>query len=106
MIIVNKDLTIIGGHQRLKVLKDLGFTEVDCVVIEIDKTKEKAFKIALNKVTGSWDEPAISRQGDIWLLGEHRLICGDSTLAETNEKQMEGKKANLVVTDPPYNVSI
>lgn len=50
------------------------------------------------------DEP-ISKQGDIWLLGRHRLICGDSTKAETYEKLMDGKKANLVVTDPPYSVN-
>ncbi|WP_366749362.1 site-specific DNA-methyltransferase [Tepidanaerobacter sp. EBM-38] len=50
------------------------------------------------------DEP-ISKQGDIWLLGRHRLICGDSTKAETYEKLMEGKKANLCVTDPPYSVN-
>ncbi|WP_208402069.1 site-specific DNA-methyltransferase [Halalkalibacterium halodurans] len=47
----------------------------------------------------------ISKLGDIWLLGRHRLICGDSTLAETYERLMEGKKANLCVTDPPYNVN-
>jgi len=51
-------------------------------------------------------EVPISKQGDIWLLGRHRLICGDSTLPETYEKLMEGKKANLVVTDPPYNIDI
>ena len=134
-IIVNSDMTIIGGHQRWSVLKTLGFTEVDCVVIEIDKTKEKALNIALNKVTGEWNKelladlikdlqsldydvsftgfdppeidelfndvhskdtkeddfdveeslktPAISKQGDVWLLGRHRLVCGDSTLPET-----------------------
>lgn len=50
-------------------------------------------------------EEPISKQGDIWLLGRHRLICGDSTKAETYEKLMDGKKANLCVTDPPYNVN-
>ncbi|WP_139903994.1 site-specific DNA-methyltransferase [Clostridium thermarum] len=50
-------------------------------------------------------EEPISKPGDIWLLGRHRLICGDSTLAETYEKLMDGKKANLCVTDPPYNVN-
>ena len=50
------------------------------------------------------DEP-ISKQGDIWILGKHRLICGDSTKADTYIKLMEGKKANLCVTDPPYNVN-
>ena len=54
-IIINSDNTIIGGHQRLKVLRDLGYTEVDCVVIEIDKTKEKALNIALNKISGEWN---------------------------------------------------
>ena len=156
-IIVNSDFTIIGGHQRWKVLKSLGYTEVDCVVIDIDKTKEKALNVALNKISGEWNEallaelikdlqsidydvsftgfeppeieelfsnvhdkeikeddfdvedalkePVISKQGDLWLLGRHRLICGDSTKAETYEALMDGKKANLVVTDPPYNVA-
>lgn len=49
-------------------------------------------------------KPVFSKTGDIWTLGRHRLICGDSTKAETYEKLMDGKKANLVVTDPPYNV--
>ncbi|TQS71939.1 DNA modification methylase [Ornithinibacillus gellani] len=48
--------------------------------------------------------PPITMQGDVWLLGRHRLVCGDSTKKETFEKLMEDKKANLVVTDPPYNV--
>ncbi len=155
-VIVNSDMTIIGGHQRVTVLKDLGYSEIDCIVIEIDKTKEKALNVALNKITGEWnkelladliaelqdtdfdvtftgfdppeieqlmnsvhdkeivedevdidaqlEKPTISREGDLWLLGEHRLVCGDSTLPETYELLMDGKKANLVVTDPPYNV--
>lgn len=154
-VIVNKDLTVVGGHQRISVLKTLGFTEIDCVIIDIDKTKEKALNIALNKISGQWnkellgeliqdlqsldydvaftgfeppeidalfnelhpkgvkddefDEPLpekpVTKQGDVWLLGKHRLICGDSTKTETYEKLMSGKKANLVVTDPPYNVA-
>jgi len=59
-IIVNRDLTVIGGHQRLSVLKTLGYTDVDCVVIEIDKTKEKALNIALNKVAGFWDKELLA----------------------------------------------
>lgn len=51
-VIVNKDLTVIGGHQRISVLMTLGFTEIDCVVIDIDKTKEKALNVALNKIGG------------------------------------------------------
>lgn len=56
-------------------------------------------------VDAALEKPAVSKTGDIWLLGRHRLICGDSTLSETYEKLMDGKKANLVVTDPPYNVN-
>ena len=51
------------------------------------------------------EEESISKQGDIWLLGRHRLICGDSTKAETYESLMDGKKANLLLTDPPYGVA-
>lgn len=157
-LVVNSDMTIIGGHQRLTVAKDLGYTEVPCAVVDLDKTKEKALNVALNKITGAWNEqlladlivdlqnvdfnvdltgfeppeveqlmskvhnkdikddgfdveaelekPVFSRIGDVWLLGRHRLVCGDSTLPETYNVLMEGKKANLVVTDPPYNVNV
>lgn len=51
-------------------------------------------------------KPTISKQGDIWHLGKHRVICGDSTNPETYQLLLEDKKANLVVTDPPYNVNV
>ena len=46
-----------------------------------------------------------SKRGDIWLLGKNRLLCGDSTVKEDVEKLMNGQKANMVFTDPPYNVA-
>ena len=46
-----------------------------------------------------------AKTGDIWQLGEHRLICGDSTEQETIEKLMDGNEADLLITDPPYNVN-
>ena len=49
-------------------------------------------------------KPTFSKAGDVWTLGRHRLVCGDSTKLETYEVLMDGRKANLVVTDPPYNV--
>ena len=55
-LVVNKDMTIVGGHQRLSVAVDLGYTEVPCAVVDVDKTREKALNIALNKITGEWDE--------------------------------------------------
>ncbi len=50
-------------------------------------------------------EEPISKRGDIWLLGRHRLMCGDSTSEEDVETLMDGNKADLYLTDPPYNVS-
>lgn len=146
---------VVGGHQRLKVLMQLGETEVDCVVVELDDNKEKALNIALNKVSGDWDVPQltdllkeldasdfdvsltgfdiseinklfgepdtkedgfdedkalaeivtpITKRGDVWQLGKHRLICGDSTSSEDMTILMNGHEADLVLTDPPYNV--
>ena len=46
--------TVVGGHQRLKVMKDLGYEEVDCVVVDLDEKKEKALNIALNKISASY----------------------------------------------------
>lgn len=63
-IIANKDLTIIGGHQRMNVMKDMGFKEVDVVIIDVDKNKEKALNVALNKITGEWD---YGKLGDLLL---------------------------------------
>lgn len=157
-IIVNKDMTVIGGHQRLTVLKDLDYETAKCVIVDLPKEDEKALNIALNKITGQWDEAlladllldlqesdfnldltgfeppeiddilsnvhdkelsedefdveeelkkaTLSRHGDIWQLGKHRVICGDSTKAETYKQLLDDRKANLVVTDPPYNVDV
>lgn len=54
-IIINKDGTIIGGHQRASALKSLGYTEADCIVVDLGKQDEKALNIALNKIGGQWD---------------------------------------------------
>ena len=148
---------VIGGHQRLKVLVDLGLKEVDCVVVEMDEEQEKALNIALNKINGEWDTDKLAmlisdlqgsdfdvsltgfeeaeiadlfektgekevrdddfdltaalekasfvERGDIWIVGRHRLMCADATSAEDVAALMDGKRANLVVTDPPYNCS-
>lgn len=146
---------VVGGHQRLKVLMDMGVTEVECVVIEMDEDREKALNIALNKISGDWDKeklallitdlqcadfdvsltgfdpaelddllstgkdakdddfdveaelqkPTLTKLGDVWTLGRHRLVCGDSTKTKTFALLMGERKANLVVTDPPYNVN-
>ena len=51
---------VVGGHQRLKVLLDMGITEVECVVVEMDEEKEKALNIALNKISGEWDKDKLA----------------------------------------------
>jgi len=56
-------------------------------------------------LTAALEEAAFVMPGDVWTLGRHRLICGDATDADTVKKLMDGRKANLVLTDPPYNVS-
>lgn len=59
-LVVNADMTIVGGHQRLSCAIDLGYTEVPCAVVDVDKTREKALNIALNKITGAWDEQLLA----------------------------------------------
>ena len=56
-------------------------------------------------VDNELQKPAITKLGDLWLLGKHRLVCGDSTISDTYDLLMDGNMANLVVTDPPYNVN-
>ena len=162
-IVVNADLTIISGHQRRTVMMDLGRTEADVIVVDIqDPEREKAANIALNKITGRWDEKALynllidleqagadlaetgfstddlsdlftsidlttkanddgydaekvaqekqaagpprTKYGDIWELGQHRLMCGDAADFNDVSLLMAGAEADLIITDPPYNV--
>lgn len=88
-------------------LKDLEFdiSELGFEVDEIDKLLNSGADVTEDNFDEPLPETPITKQGDVWLLGRHRLICGDSTKLETYTKLMGGKKANLVVTDPPYNVA-
>lgn len=56
-------------------------------------------------VDAELEKPCVTQSGDIWTLGRHTLVCGDSTKEETYAALMDGRKANLVITDPPYNVN-
>jgi DNA modification methylase len=140
---------VIGGHFRLKIAKDLGYTEVPVVYITIpDIEKEKELNIRLNKNLGEFDFDLLSKfdasfltdvgfssenldnifdiedipelfdlqnelqklkinkiefqKGDIYQLGSHKLMCGDSTIESDILKLMNGEKACLCLTDPPY----
>ena len=55
-----QESVLLVGHQRLAVLQHLGYTEVDCVVLDIDEQKEKALNVALNKISGAWDVPLLT----------------------------------------------
>ena len=59
-IIINKDMTVIGGHQRLKVCKELKYDKVDCVILDLTKEQEKELNIRLNKSGGEWDMDLLS----------------------------------------------
>ena len=139
---------LVGGHQRLKIAKELGFKDVPCVEVDLTLDKEKELNVRLNKNTGQWDwdslanyfdagellewgftedelqfsepeevqgltddddvpevEESITKQGDLWILGEHRLLCGDATKKEDVERLMDGQKADMVFTDPPYGIN-
>lgn len=77
--------------------------EIDVLIAGLEVTPQKADPAdALPDVTG----PAVTRPGDIWQIGPHRLICGDSTKRETYAQLLDGEAAQMVFTDPPYNVRI
>ncbi len=86
---------------------DLSLTGFDAAEIEdlFSRVHDKDVTDDDFDMDAALEEELISKPSDIWLLGRHRLMCGDSTKAETYEKLMDGKKANLVLTDPPYGVS-
>lgn len=71
----------------------------------LSKLHDKNVKEDDFDVESELKQPAFSRQGDLWLLGKHRIICGDSTNPDIYKILMDGQKANLLLTDPPYLVS-
>ena len=80
-----------------------GFDEkelADLFGSEEDKVKDDDFDLS-----AALEKAAFVERGDVWIVGRHRLMCGDATSAEDVARLMDGKKANLIVTDPPYGVS-
>ena len=81
-----------------------GFEEqelADLFAIEGDKAaKDDDFDLS-----AALEKASFVERGDLWIVGRHRLLCGDATRTEDVERLREGKKANLIVTDPPYGVS-
>jgi DNA modification methylase len=158
-----EDKMVIGGHQRLLAARKLGYKTVPVVFMDLTADQAHLLNIALNKISGSFDQELLARLlkelqevpnidispsgfeddelkkllksldarekkerlenfdldaavkaaqsspvaklGDIWLLGEHRLACNDSTDREAIQRLMGQSKAAMTFTDPPYNVN-
>ncbi len=86
---------------------DVSFTgfdeeELSDLFARDEKTKVEEDDFDLNEAL---EKAAFVEKGDVWVVGRHRLVCGDATSAEDVAKLMDGKRANLIVTDPPYGVS-
>ncbi len=159
LLVVNKrNMRIISGHQRYKILQAEGIKKVKVIMVDVDEISEMAMNVTLNsqEIVGSFtealiplleklrtedgdayinlrlkelrdelrelenenqgagdtlpddipEEPktVITKPGDLWILGNHRLLCGDSTKEEDVTRLMDGHKADLFATDPPYCV--
>jgi len=148
-IVVNADMIVLGGNQRLKACIEAGLKEVPVIdASQLTEEQQKEFIVKDNIPYGEWDwavlqmeydvadledwgldvplfeddEPEVLEAqeddfdttppaipitvlGDLYEIGEHRLLCGDSTQTDTFERLMQGELADMVVTDPPYNVA-
>jgi len=140
---------VVGGHQRLRILRELGAEKVPTVSVNLSEEDERELNVRLNKSGGEWDMDILANEfdvvdlkewgfkdielgfnidkivegnteddyipevkesrvklGEVWQLGKHRLMCGDSTKESDVNKLMNGEKADMVFTDPPYGISI
>lgn len=92
--------------EELQALKETGFDidltgfDIDDIIFEDDQTAWA------EEPEPTIPEEPITVLGDLWKLGDHRLLVGDSTKAEDVERLMAGRKADLLLTDPPYNVAL
>ena len=139
---------VVGGHQRLRILRELGAEKVPTVSVNLSEEDERELNVRLNKSGGEWDMDILANEfdivdlkewgfkdielgfnidkivegnteddyipevkesrvklGEVWELGKHRLMCGDSTKESDVKKLMNGDKADMVFTDPPYGIS-
>jgi DNA modification methylase len=155
-VVVNRRTQrLVGGHQRVKVLSNLGHSTVQAVIVDLPEADEKVLNLALNRIQGEWDLPKlsallldldaadvdlnltgftldeissllsptetigltdedaapeapeqpVSSTGDLWILGSHRVKCGDSTILADNEHLMGQDYADLLFTDPPFGMN-
>jgi len=157
-IVVNRRSgRIVGGHQRVRAAQAEGLERLPVVYVDLDDPSEKQLNLALNRISGEWDAPALeavlrdlqqagadleltgftedelaralggetpadgltdpdaipeppdepaTQRGDLIILGDHRLLCGDSASPEDVARLLDGARIHLVNTDPPYNVRV
>jgi DNA modification methylase len=164
VLALRENSTVIGGHQRLLAARKLGYKTVPVVFLDISLEESRLLNLALNKISGEWDQDLLARMiadlkpvedidlslsgfseeelgkllksldhrerrerpesfdldaaleaaraaprartGEVWALGDHRVLCGDSTDPVAVARLMDGRKAHMAFTDPPYNVSL
>ncbi len=158
------DGVVIGGHQRLVAARRLGLTSVPVTWLDVSAEQARLLGLALNKISGSWDEQLLARlladlqtgtdvdlslsgfgedevtellrsldarekrdrpesfdldaaleaasraprtaSGELWALGDHRVLCGDATDPTAVDRLLGGTQAAMAFTDPPYNVGL
>ena len=154
IVVNNRTGLVVGGHQRLNAAIALGHTEVPVVYVDLTEEREKALNVALNKISGDWDYPALidvltelepqrefdltgfdidefqalendwankskagtegrikpppriarSQVGEVYMLGDHVLVIGDST--DPDSYLHSPDPCRMMFTDPPYNVNV
>lgn len=109
---------VVGGHQRLKVMKDLGYEEVDCVIVDLDEKQEKALNVALNKISGAWDETLLAnllqdldRSGyDVTLTGfdlaEAQELFGSGSMENVHEDEFDADTAFAETSEPIHQAML
>lgn len=97
-----------GLHEFMAAM-EIGFDELDGFALDMDLERFGNEYFTENGLTDPDEIPEVTepttKAGDLWLLGEHRLLCGDATKVEDVNRLMDGRKADMVFTDPPYGIN-
>lgn len=128
-IVIDDEMVVLGGNMRLKACQEIGMKEVPVVkASDLTEEQKREFIIKDNVGFGEWDWDMLGNEwdtdklhewgldipdevqtdivlGDLFEIGEHRLLCGDSTNADDVARLLNGKEPYLMVTDPPYGVN-